>query len=189
MSEKKVYIQNLRKYPSTFPIFVIGKAEGDGGVEVEVKQLEKELRFDIKRADPSTGILNSTGFTPVAEEDYDKLVEQNAVFRGFITSGEYVRFDDPPTEAFLTGDIVDNLQEKLDAALERISELEKAVTAGSSAEDRKKLKTLGELNEQLGKSVADITSAKELVEKDLEAANTKIADLEKALAEAKGASL
>lgn len=161
MSGKKVYIENLRKYSSTFTVLETVEVAGDNGKKVKVERPAKDIEFVKRSTDPATGAVITSGFTAIDPDDYDALIKQSRVFEGFVLSGEYVKFDEIPAEAQSASDLVNKYANDLASANARIAELEALVAKGSSdaavLDLQKKNETLAKANETLS---ADLESAK-----------------------------
>lgn len=172
----KVYIANLRKYSSTFTVLKTVKVDGDGGKKVEVQRPDVEVTFEKRNVDTMTGAVITSGYTALDKSVYDALIAQSPVFAGFIKSGEYIYHDELPEDALSGGEIIEKVSGELAVAKARIIELETMLATGSKddlvIDLQKQLETAKD-------SVEALTATNTELKTELDAANAKIADLEK----------
>ena len=167
MSEKLVYIENLRKYPSTFTVMKTVSVDGDNGKKVDVERPAGEVTVEKRMVDPSTGAVITSGFTAMTQTTYDALIAQSHVFAEFIKTGEYVLFDELPIEAQSPSDLIARTSNELAVANARIAELEDALKKGKNGSA---LVELQKKNEELSAQVNSLTDANAV-------ATAKIAEL------------
>lgn len=142
MSEKTIYVQNLRKYETTY---TVTKEVTEDGTTRTVR--DHDVVIGVYKADPMTGAQLKSGYTEITQSDFDRLVKTDRVFAGFVADEDYVAHDTLPADALigdalnakLASDVTEangkvvKLTADLDAANKRIEELESELAAAKAS--------------------------------------------------------
>lgn len=115
------YIKNTLDYAVSFKLNQGGK--------------EKKFIFDCFRIYTDTGNVATTGVTPIADEDYELLLKENAPFKKFIESGILV--NSKKSEANSVAGKIDDLTKENETLKNELAEAKKALGTGATEETEK----------------------------------------------------
>lgn len=139
------YIKNTLDYAVSFKLNQGGK--------------EKKFIFDCFRIYIDTGNVATTGITPIADEDYELLLQENVPFKKFVESGVLV--NSKKSEANSVAGKIDDLTKENEALKNELKKAKKALGTGET-EETKKLK---EENKAKDNEIADLKAKLEAMSK------------------------
>lgn len=139
------YIKNTLDYAVSFKLNQGGK--------------EKKFVFDCFRIYTDTGNIATTGVTPIADEDYELLLKENAPFKKFIESGILV--NSKKSEANSVAGKIDDLTKENETLRNELKEARKALGTGET----EKTKKLEEENKIKDDEIADLKAKLEAMSK------------------------
>ena len=161
----KVFVKNNSQYKASYT--GVMKSKGDTGVAVST---QFTATFGVFAKESATGMVTSTGFTEIEEEQYQALLESSKLFAMAVKNGNIVLYKDPPPEALTDSRLLAKAEAEVLTLKRRVAELEAQITTGGStpveadAEDKKdaKIKKLQDENKDLKKKLKIVESTEGL---------------------------
>ena len=153
----KVFVKNNSQYKSSYTGFVTN--EGDTGVAVST---QFTATFGVFAKESATGMVTSTGFTEIEEEQYEALLASSKLFASAVKRGNLVMYRDPPPEALTDSRLLAKAESQVIQLKAKVVDLEKQLTTGGLKDNA------AELEEAINKLTEENAALKDRLE------NTKV---------------
>ena len=162
----KVFVKNNSQYKASYT--GVMKSKGDTGVAVST---QFTATFGVFAKESATGMVTSTGFTEIEEEQYQALLESSKLFAMAVKNGTMVMHKDPPPEALTDSRLLAKAEAEVLTLRKRVADLEAQLTTGGSVpvspaedDDKKdaKIKKLQDENKDLKKKLKIVESTEGL---------------------------
>jgi hypothetical protein len=131
----QLFIKNTSQYDATYTAVSITVVKDNSGTEVEVVTHLFTKVFSSFTKDPTTGIVQRTGYTSISEEEFEALSGSCKLFRKALQSGRLVRFKDAPADALLDSQIIDKLVAENAELKKQLAEARQLLATGKDATD------------------------------------------------------